>query len=456
MRLEIKIIFLFLLILVFIQQIIFSEGIVSFISLYTDSLSNSLIYLRLFITLLIIFAWGPLNLKKNSQEMLSLTLILIIILILAFSTKNILYFYIFFELSLIPIVIIVFGWGGQPERLKARQFLVIYTVVRSFFLLMVILMVYYNSKDFNRFLLISFFEPLPYSVMSKLIVIRGITCFLVKFPIFGVHLWLPKAHVEAPVSGSMVLAAVLLKLGGYGLLRFNFLIPPQWEFIEWVKVFSLTGGALVGVYCTTLKDLKVLIAYSSVSHIAIVIYGCLSQRTIAVIGAILLILAHGITSSGLFAIANLAYERSHTRNMIINIGILRIIPLLRLLWFILCLSNFGGPPSINLFREILLIIFIFKSNLWTFILLTSLAFFALAYSLLLYIIPNQSQPPFFYLSAYALNIRETDLLIAHGLTVNIITILSFYLLIYFHINFNCYYKNNFNLNCGHFIFFYYN
>lgn len=179
--------------------------------------------------------------------------------------------------------------------------------------------------------------------------------FLVKFPMYFVHLWLPKAHVEAPVSGSMILAGVLLKLGGYGVLRLRVLYSQR--FIPLIYcVVAIWGGATLGARCLRHRDMKVLIAYSSVVHITLVIVGAMSMNSWGLEGRIMIIIAHGVCSSGIFAQANSIYERSHSRRLMLNKGYLRISQKIGALWLVLVVGNFGGPFTLNLIGEILLII----------------------------------------------------------------------------------------------------
>ena len=187
-----------------------------------------------------------------------------------------------------------------------------------------------------------------YSALQSTVLIGG---FLVKLPIYGVHLWLPLAHVEAPVYGSIILAGILLKLGGIGLLRFN-------SFLSNLKasnifiIVRLIGIILVGITCLFLTDLKKVIAFSSVAHIGFSIIFLRIKRQSSIIIGVMILLAHGFRSSGMFFIVYIFYLNSNSRNLILNIGMLRIQPLLGFFWLMIIVSRVGGPPSINLVAEI--------------------------------------------------------------------------------------------------------
>lgn len=180
--------------------------------------------------------------------------------------------------------------------------------------------------------------------------------FLIKLPIYPFHLWLPKAHVEAPVAGSILLAGVVLKLGGYGLLRLIIVMQMRLSRLVFVLllIINLVGGLYAGLGCVRQVDLKCLVAYSSVAHMSLVLLGVLSNTVLGVVGAIIIMIGHGLCSSGLFRYVNSIYKRSHSRLLVINKGGLLTCPRLVIMCFLLRSSNIAAPPRLNLFGEILI------------------------------------------------------------------------------------------------------
>lgn len=330
---------------------------------------------------------------------------LIFRLLLTFTTSNLFIFYFFFEWSLIPIFLIIMGWGYQPERIKARLSLFFYTLFASLPLLLAILTIMsWRILPKIRFLL--------NITNRRFLSLITIFAFLVKFPMYGTHLWLPKAHVEAPVAGSIILAGVLLKLGGYGIIRIRRSFNLNWV---WVQLFSLSllGGGVLRILCLTQRDIKVVIAYSSVVHMALVIVGVLFITNWGLEGGLIIMVAHGVCSSGIFAAANIIYERRHSRRFYFNRGYLNRMPVFSTIWFILIVANFGGPFIYNLLGEIILIINVALIRNPALIILCLLSFFSAAYSIILYRSTNQGQIKVFMCQNKLFRLREALILFSH-------------------------------------------
>nr|AWB99884.1 NADH dehydrogenase subunit 4 [Anopheles braziliensis] len=395
----------------------------NYISYYfgLDMISFGLILLSFWICGLMLMASESVYLYNNYKNLfIFMILFLLMMLLLTFSSMSMFMFYLFFEASLIPTLFLILGWGYQPERLQAGVYLLFYTLLASLPLLIGIFYV----LDINHTL--SFNLLLNFSFMNlNLLYLSLILAFLVKMPMFLVHLWLPKAHVEAPVSGSMILAGILLKLGGYGLLRmFSLLQVSGVKYNYWWISISLVGGVLISLICLRQTDLKALIAYSSVAHMGIVLSGLLTLTYWGLTGSYALMIAHGLCSSGLFCLANISYERMGSRSLLINKGLLNFMPSLSLWWFLLCSGNMAAPPTLNLLGEISLLNSIVGWSWVTMIMLTFLSFFSAAYSLYLF---AYSQHGKIYSGVHFFSVgslREFFLLMLHWLPLNLLILKS--------------------------------
>lgn len=222
-------------------------------------------------------------------------------------------------MNLIPISLIIMGWGYQPERVKAFWYIFIYTVGASIPLL--VSLVYFQVKKLWHF----FFQLSLIRVRKEgtWLSVGFLLAFLVKFPLYGLHLWLPKAHVEAPVGGSMILAGLMLKLGGFGIVLLRPIIPP----LDQLARFRLAGGALVALICVRQVDIKILIAYSSVRHLCVAISALALKTPLIKLGRVIILISHGLSSPGIFLGAHLIYLRSNTRRILLNSRIVNQVPI---------------------------------------------------------------------------------------------------------------------------------
>nr|YP_009112287.1 NADH dehydrogenase subunit 4 [Atlantoraja castelnaui]AEL97125.1 NADH dehydrogenase subunit 4 [Atlantoraja castelnaui]AIY61409.1 NADH dehydrogenase subunit 4 [Atlantoraja castelnaui] len=360
---------------------------------------------------------------KRQQIYISLLIILQTSLIMAFSATEMILFYVMFETTLIPTLIIITRWGNQTERLNAGIYFLFYTLAGSLPLLIALLTL---QKDMGSLSMLILQYPNTinmYSWTNKFWWIACMIAFLVKMPLYGVHLWLPKAHVEAPIAGSMILAAVLLKLGGYGMMRIIVMLNPLTKEMAYpFLILAIWGIIMTSSICLRQTDLKSLIAYSSVSHMGLVAAAILIQTPWSFAGATALMIAHGLISSMLFCLANTNYERIHSRTLLLARGTQIILPLMGTSWFLANLANLALPPSPNLMGELLIITSLFKWSNWTIILTGTGVLLTASYSLYMFLMTQRGPTPqhLFFLSPS--HTREHLLMYLHLIpTILIIT-----------------------------------
>jgi NADH-quinone oxidoreductase subunit M len=338
-----------------------------------DGISMPLILLTTFTTVLIVIAsWE--NVAKRVAQYFAAFLILEGLMIGVFSALDGVLFYVFWEAMLIPMFIIIGVWGG-PRRVYATIKFFLYTFVGSLLMLIALIYLYLKSGSYE----LAVFQHMPLTLNEQtLIFLAFFAAFAVKVPMFPVHTWLPDAHVEAPTGGSVVLAAIMLKMGGYGFMRLSLPIAPDASReLDWLMIaLSLIAVVYIGFVAMAQRDMKKLIAYSSIAHMGFVTLGMFIGFQIVshtgktngiemgLDGAVVQMLSHGLISSALFLCVGVMYDRVHSREISAYGGVVNTMPKFAAFMVLFALANSGLPGTSGFVGEFLVILAAFKANVW--------------------------------------------------------------------------------------------
>jgi len=331
-----------------------------------DGVSLFMVLLTTFLMPLAILAsW---KVERSVRVYMAAMLVLETAMVGSFLALDLLLFFVFFEAILFPMYLIIGGWGGEARVYAAVKFF-LYTMAGSAFLLVAILFLFFRAGvelgqgTFDVRDLTSVAHGLPVAT-ARWLFVAFFVAFAVKVPLFPLHTWLPDAHVEAPTAGSLILAAVLLKVGAYGLIRFNLGLFPEASryFADAVSILALVGIVYGAVVAMMQIDVKRLVAYSSVSHLGFVVLGTFAFNEEAAAGGVLQMVNHGLSTGALFLLVGMIYERTHTRELDEMGGLGKVAPWLAGVFLVTALSSLGLPGLNNFVGEFLVILGTFAEN----------------------------------------------------------------------------------------------
>ncbi len=360
-----------------------------------DGLSLIFIILTTFLFVCcFLLIWSVIN---HLKLLILLLLFLELLLLLVFSVVDLFLFYIIFELILLPMVLIIFIWGSRARKIKAGFYFFLYTLLGSL-LMLVGLLLMYSEFGTTNFLLLMYY--LPGYEKQLLLWFLFFFSFAIKIPMFPFHIWLPEAHVEAPTIGSVLLAGLLLKLGGYGFLRILIALFPDATLYFTPFLLTLASLGIIYASLTLLRqiDIKKIIAYSSIAHMNFALLGMFSNTLVGLQGSIYLLISHGFSSSALFMLAGILYERHHTRLVHYYGGLTQLMPLYAFFFFVFTIANFGFPGTSNFVGELLIFLSLIQQSFFLILCGGIGMLFSVIYSILLFNRVLFGELKFYYLT----------------------------------------------------------
>jgi NADH-quinone oxidoreductase subunit M len=366
----------------FVEKAVWIERFNAHYHLGIDGLSVWFVLLTAFITVIVVFA-GWEVIQDRVAQYYAAFLILSGLMIGVFSAVDGLLFYVFFEATLIPMYIIIGVWGG-PNRVYAAFKFFLYTLLGS--LLMLVALVYLFYASGGQFGIFDWHATSLGMTAQILLFLAFFMAFAVKVPMWPVHTWLPDAHVEAPTGGSIVLAAIMLKLGAYGFIRFSLPITPDasHELAGFMIALSLIAVVYVGLVALVQTDMKKLVAYSSIAHMGFVTLGFFIFNAIGVAGGIVQMISHGFVSGAMFFCIGVMYDRMHSRNIADYGGVVNTMPRFAAFFMLFAMANSGLPATSGFVGEFMVILGAVKFNFWIGLIAGTTLIFGAAYSLWMY------------------------------------------------------------------------
>ena len=346
-----------------------------------DGISMLLILLNAFFTVIVVIA-GWKVIEKRVAQYMACFLVMSGLINGVFAALDAVLFYVFWEAMLIPMFLIIGVWGG-PNRVYAAIKFFLYTLLGSLLMLVALLYLYFQSGSFE----ILDYHQLPLGMTAQILIfIAFFMAFAVKVPMFPLHTWLPDAHVEAPTGGSVVLAAIMLKVGAYGFLRFSMPIAPDASHeLAWLMVtLSLIAVVYIGLVALAQSDMKKLVAYSSISHMGFVTLGLFIFNAYGMEGALLQMISHGFVSGALFLCIGVMYDRVHSRQIVDYGGVANTMPVFAAFFMLFAMANSGLPGTSGFVGEFMVILGAIKVNFWYGFAAATTLVFGAAYTLWMY------------------------------------------------------------------------